>query len=161
MSAQERTTVDLVALRADIEDCPDCTIQGFELCSFHSKQLPVVGEGRVEQIKEAIHTTDRLVSTLNDLAKDLDVTNTTIANYLDEVLLDPTVNSRVVGKTRILWPYRDKEGNTSQGQYIPSEAYKRALEKEQSLGDYLRDLVLVESALEDAGFEKTNGDKDE
>lgn len=96
---------DLVILRDEIEECPECTMDGFDLCREHSNQLPRVGKGWVEEIKEAIHTTDRRVSTAKDLAKDLGVTSQTIQNHLQEVLQESPGYQRGPVTTASIFPY--------------------------------------------------------
>ncbi len=148
---------DLVSLRAEIEDCSDCTIDGLDLCAEHNRQLSVSGEpkSRLGEMKEALQTTDRHFSTFDDIANDIDVTTQTVLNHSDELLEDPTVEYRKVGQATVLWLKRERESNLECDHYIPSDAYKRALERNQSLASYLDDLISVETALEDAGFQKT------
>ena len=146
-------------LRKEIDGCTDCTLDGFDLCPRHSNQLqqvrPVVGEnGWVEEIKEVIYSTDRPVSTVEDIAGDMGVSRETVRRNVEDVAHDPTINTRVVGQARIFWVDKDDTGDTPHAQYIPPDVFKRALERGQSVPEYLRGLMTIEYALEDFGFEK-------
>ncbi|MUV59767.1 hypothetical protein [Halobacterium sp. CBA1126] len=146
---------DLVTLRSEIEACPECTMDGLDLCPEHSDELPE-SNSIVEDIVYAVHSTDRRVSLTKELADDLDITAQTVRNHLQDVLADPTIDSREVRGAKVIYPSEESTQSSENPGYVPAEAYRRALERQESLSDYLRDLVSVESALKEAGYEKVS-----
>lgn len=137
----------IAELKDDIVECSDCELDGFNLCAQHSEVVPVKKPGRGEELVEAIHATERPVSTPSDLADDLGVTVPTIHNHQNHLLKHPSVQHRKVGQTMIFWPEENSGGDKFYTTYIPPEIFKRASERDESVREYLLALVSLEKEL--------------
>ena len=95
---------ELRTFRDEVIVCSDCSVDDLDLCEHHDSQIPGEKHERTHEIISAICCTDRHISTVSDLANDLNVTPRTISNHIDRVVSDPLVDSREAGKTTVYWP---------------------------------------------------------
>lgn len=129
-----------------------------ELCTEHNSEiLSIQNQGLgdrdsvAEEIIIAIERANRHISTVPDIAEDLQVSDQTIRNHMDDALEHPAIKTRKIRGAPVFWPDSRLETETAS---IPSKVIHKAEQREESVEEHLEYLVKVVSDLENAGFYK-------
>lgn len=100
--------------------------------------------------------------TVGEIANALDISAPTVRRFIDDVMAIEGMQSATIGRADIYWfdgGDLDKESigrewDEGELKTIPPEALHRATARGKSVRGYIRDLIQIEDALSEAGFER-------